>query len=74
MEAPGFKLFWKTHDPFPNSSKACKLQITVLKNCFGCQKKKKLSIIVINISPSHITVLIKGHNFGTSVLSLTKGL
>jgi len=22
-EAPAFKLFWKTHDPFPNSSNAC---------------------------------------------------
>ena len=32
-KAPWFKLFWKTHDPFPNSSKACcKLQIQC--NCF----------------------------------------
>jgi len=39
-EAPGFKLFWKTHDPFPNSSKACcKLLITVLKSWFRCQKE-----------------------------------
>jgi len=29
-ESPAFKLFWKTHDPFPNSSNSCcKLQITV---------------------------------------------
>jgi len=41
-EAPGFKLFWKTHNQFPNSSKAyCNLQITVLKNWFGCPKKKE---------------------------------
>jgi len=28
-EAPAFKLFWKTHDTFPNSlNTCCKLQIT----------------------------------------------
>ena len=42
LKTPGFKLFWKTHNPFPNSSKAFyKLQITVLKNWFGCQNIKE---------------------------------
>ena len=41
------KLFWKSHDLFSNSSKACCiLQITVLKNWFGCQKKRKERAII----------------------------
>ena len=48
-EAPGFKLFCKTHHPFPNSSNACcKLQITVIKKIVWMSKKRKeLSFIVI---------------------------
>jgi len=44
-EASGFKLFWKTHDPFQNSTNACcKLQITVLKYWCGCPKKERAII------------------------------
>ena len=41
--APAFKLFWKTHDQFPNSSNEC------CENWFWCKKKRELSFIVINI-------------------------
>ena len=98
-EAPAFKLFWKTLDPFPNSSNVC---CNCFKNWFGCHFVLELSFIVIDISPFpslskkislddkscwwfgnygrrlwhslyvHIRISKKGHNFGTSVSSLTK--
>ena len=44
-EAPGFKLFWNTHDQVV----VVNMQITVFKRWIGSQKRIELSLIVITI-------------------------
>ena len=82
-EASAFKLFWKTHDQFLNSSNACcTLQITVwkIKPIILCDKYIPYRLFVTKDKPTHkenhgrrlwyflyMYISKKGHNFGSHV-------